>query len=264
MAPPPARHEHEPAPADPAAGPRRRLTLLHGFTQTGRSWAPLLPALVGRFAVATPDLPGHGTRPEVPAGLWEAAGLLGAEGGAGAWLGYSMGGRVALHVALARPEVVERLVLVSATAGIEDDAERAERREADEALARSLEADGLDAFLERWLAQPFFAGLPAGAAGLGARRENTVAGLAASLRRLGTGAQEPLWDRLRELDVPVLLVAGERDEKYLELCLHLGAWIGPSASLAMVPGAGHACHLERPEVFLELVLPFLEGDGHGH
>jgi len=246
-----------------------RLALLHGFTQTGRSWAPLLPALEERVGahldVLTPDLPGHGTRPGVRADLWEAARVVGDECGTAAYVGYSMGGRVALHIGLGRPDLVERLVLVSATGGIEDAGERAVRRRDDEVLARSLEDDGVDAFLERWLATPMFADLSPEAAGLIARRENTAAGLAAALRLMGTGTQEPLLRRLDELTMPVLVVAGERDDTFAEQALHLGGWIGPTAQLALVPDAGHACHLENPQGFLDLVVPFLEADhGHGH
>jgi 2-succinyl-6-hydroxy-2,4-cyclohexadiene-1-carboxylate synthase len=243
--------------------PARRLALLHGFTQTGRSWGPLLPALEERFEVLTPDLPGHGDRCEVRADLWEVARLVGEECGRAAYVGYSMGGRVALHLGLAHPELVERLVVVSATGGIEDQTQRAARRQEDEALARSIEADGVDAFLERWLAQPLFAGLPAQAADLDARRHNTAEGLATALRLMGTGTQDPLWRRLDELTMPVLVVAGDRDDKFAEQALHLGGWIGPTAELALVPDAGHACHLERPRAFLELLLPFLGAD-HGH
>ena len=242
-----------------------RLTLVHGFTQTGRSWAPVVPALSEHFEVVTPDLPGHGRRAGQPAGMDEAARIVGEEGGRGAYVGYSMGGRVALHLALARPDLVERLVLVSTSAGIEDEEEREERRRADEERAAGLEARGLDAFLDEWLAQPLFAGLPPEAAGLEARRENTAEGLAAALRRLGPGSHQPLWRRLFELRMPVLVVAGERDEAYCLLAVQLGGWMGEVASLAMVPDAGHACHLERPQEFVDLVLPFLEADGHeGH
>ena len=242
----------------------RRLTLVHGFTQTGRSWAPLVPALAEHFDVVTPDLPGHGGRADVRVDMEGAARLLGEEGGRGAYVGYSMGGRVALQLAVSRPELVERLVLVSTTAGIEDDDDRAARQEADEARAQALERDGLDAFLEEWLAQPLFAGLSPEAAGLEARRENTAAGLAAALRLLGTGVMEPLWRRLLGVHAPVLVVAGERDDPYCVLAVQLAGWLGEHAALAMVPGAGHACHLERPDAFLELVLPFLEEDGDGH
>ena len=151
---------------------------------------------------------------------------------------------------MARPELVERLVLVSTTAGLDDPAERAARRAADDALARSLEAEGLDAFLDRWMAQPLFAGLPAGAAGVDARRENTAAGLAGALRSLGLGAQAALWERLAELAMPVLVMAGEHDDRYRRLASRLVAAIGPNATLRIVPGAGHACHLERPAAFL--------------
>ena len=240
-----------------------RLALLHGFTQTGRSWAPLVPSLAEHFEVLTPDLPGHGTRSGVRAGLWEAAGLVGEECGRAAYVGYSMGGRVALHLALSRPELVERLVVVSATAGIDDHAERAARRREDDALAATIESEGVDAFLDDWLAGPMFAALDPEVAGLAARRENTPEGLAAALRLMGTGSQEPLWRRLDDLTMPVLVVAGDRDDKFAEQALHLGGWIGPTAELGLIPDAGHACHLEQPEAFLGLLLPFLEED-HGH
>lgn len=238
--------------------------LLHGFSQTGRSWQPLVPQLAAHFEVLTPDLPGHGSRSGLRADLWEAANLIGEECGAAAYLGYSMGGRVALHLALARPDLVERLVLVSATAGIEGHRQREARRQEDEEWARLLEDAGVEAFLERWLAQPLFASLGEEAADLGSRLENTAEGLAAALRSMGTGAQDPLWSRLLELSMPVLLVAGGRDDKFAELAIQLGGWIGPAASLALVPDAGHACHLESPQAFLDLALPFLEDGGHHH
>lgn len=234
-----------------------RLALVHGFTQTARAWDPLRELLGGRFEVLTPDLPGHGHRSDVRADLWEAARLIGEDCGRAVYLGYSMGGRVALHLALARPDLVDRLVLVGVTPGIEDDDERAARRQADEELARSLEADGVEAFLQSWLAQPMFAGLGAGAAGLDARRANTAAGLASGLRRLGTGTQDPLWSRLGRLTMPVLVVAGGRDERFARLAAEMVGRIGGAARRALVPDAGHACHLERPEAFLDVVLPFL-------
>lgn len=236
---------------------RPRLTLLHGFTQTGCSFDPLLSELSRHFDVVAPDLPGHGARSPAPAPVEETVRLLAEDGGRGCWLGYSMGARLALRLALDRPELVDRLVLVSGTAGIEDGAERAARRQVDEALAASIEAEDVEAFLERWLAQPMFAGLSPEAAGLDARRQNTVGGLAGALRLLGQGAFEPVWDRLLDLRMPVLLMAGENDDAYCEQALRLGAWLGQNATLAMVPGAGHACHLEAPETFLDLAVRFL-------
>ncbi len=239
-----------------------RLILVHGFTQTGRSWAPILPAL-DHYDVSTPDLPGHGTKAGLHVPMVEAARLLGEEGGHGTYVGYSLGGRVALQLALDRPDLVERLVLVSASAGIEDDDDRAARKEADEALAAALEDGGVDAFLDEWLAQPLFATLAPEKAGLEARRENTAAGLAASLRLMGQGSMEPLWRRLLDLRMPVLVVAGELDEAYCLQAVHLGGWMGEVASLALVPMAGHACHLEHPDRFVKLLRAFLAGGGHG-
>lgn len=240
-----------------------RLVLVHGFTQTGRSWDPLVPLFGDHFDVVAPDLPGHGRRGGVHVGMEEAVRLLGEEGGRGAYVGYSMGGRVALNLALARPDLVERLVLVSTSAGIEDGHDRAARREADEELAAALEEQGIDVFLEEWLAQPLFADLTPETAGRQARRENTAAGLAAALRLLGQGSMEPLWRRLVDLRMPVLVVAGERDESYCLQAVHLGGWMGERATLAMVPGAGHACHLQEPRQFVDLVVSFLEDDSLG-
>ncbi|HET7489206.1 MAG TPA: alpha/beta fold hydrolase [Acidimicrobiales bacterium] len=246
-----------------------RLVLVHGFTQTGRSWAPVLPLLPADVEVVTPDLPGHGTRADVRADLAEAARLVGEDGGRATYVGYSMGGRVALTLALEQPDLVERLVLVSASAGIEDDDDRTARREADDELAAAIEAEGVDAFLEEWLAQPLFASLPRERAGLEARRENTAAGLASALRLLGQGSMEPQWRRLFNLRMPVLVVAGELDEAYCVQAVHLGGWMGEVATLALVPGAGHACHLEQPGRFAALLTSFLaEGhddhEGHDH
>ncbi len=246
--------------ADIGASPRRhgapRLALVHGFTQTGRSWEPLRPALGEHFEVVAPDLPGHGARSAVPGGLWRAAELVADECGQAGYVGYSMGGRVALHLALARPALVRCLVLVAATPGMVDERERSARRQADEELARSLEEGGLEAFLQGWLARPLFSGLSAESAGLDARRENTAAGLAACLRGMGTGSQESLWPRLAELTMPVLVVAGRRDARFRAIAEQMAHRI-PEASLALVADAGHACHLERPDAFLHAVVPFL-------
>ena len=115
----------------------------------------------------------------------------------------------------------------------------------------------MGAFLDGWLAGPLFASLPEAAAGREERLANTAEGLAYALRRLGTGAQEPLWDRLGGLAPPVLLVAGEHDAKFAGIAREMAAAIGPSAEVALVPGAGHAVHLERPAATAALVEEFL-------
>ena len=236
-----------------------RVTLLHGFTQTGRSWRPVVPGLrAAGFELCTPDLPGHGARSDVHADLWAAARLALTDGGASAYVGYSMGGRVALHAALLRPDLVERLVLIGATGGIEDDAARDARRAADEALAEQVVAHGVEVFVDRWLTGPLFATLDPDAAGREDRvSTNTAEGLASSLRLAGTGAMEPMWDRLGEIEVPVLVVVGALDAKFRELAERLVEGVGSTASLVVIPGAGHACHLEQPAAFLAAAVPFL-------
>ncbi|MCU1491192.1 MAG: alpha/beta hydrolase [Acidimicrobiaceae bacterium] len=209
----------------------------------------------------TVDLPGHGGSGQVEVStLGEAADLLGEVGGPATYLGYSLGGRTCLELALRRPELVQALVLVGATAGIEDPAGRAERRAADEALAGSLEEGGdvaLTAFFERWLAGPLFSHLTQEQADMDSRLVNTAAGLAASLRTCGTGTQRPSWDRLGQLAMPVLAVAGEHDERFVRLATRLAAAIGQNASRELVPGAGHAACFERPDAFGALVTSFL-------
>lgn len=234
-----------------------RVVLVHGFTQTRRSWDALLPRLVDGHEVLAVDAPAHGRSAGHRTDLVEGARLLGKAGGRASYVGYSMGGRLALHLAVQQPDLVDRLVLVGATAGLDTDGEQAARRAADEALATDLERGGLDAFLARWLANPLFATLPAGAAGVEERKENTVEGLAASLRLTGTGTQRPLWDDLPRLTMPVLFVVGEHDAKFTALARRMQAAWGGTATTEVIAGAGHACHLEQPEPFLDVVVPFL-------
>lgn len=231
------------------AGVAEKVVLLHGFTQTGRSWERVeRMAKQAGHALATPDLRGHGAsaavRPvDFPHVVADVAGL--AEDAV--LCGYSMGGRIALHTALAHPQRVRRLVLISTTAGIEDAAQRAQRRAADEALAAEIERDGIESFAARWAAQPLFAGLPpdAAQAARADRLRNEGPGLAAALRGLGSGVMEPVWDRLDELRMPVAVLAGERDAKFVAIAHRLAGAL-PDASLVVVPGAGHALHLEAP------------------
>lgn len=230
-----------------------RLIMLHGFTQTGASWHPVASEL----GAACPDLPGHGTRSDVHADLWESARIITESEGAGIYAGYSMGGRLALHIALAWPHLVEALVLISTTAGIDDGAERAARRASDDALAAHAEEVGAQTFLDEWLARPMFAGLPASAR---AGRSSDVHGLASSLRLAGAGAQEPLWNRLRTIVVPVLVIAGERDREYVALAERLAATL-PDAELAIVADAGHTVHLERPAAFIDVLRRWLATHG---
>ena len=236
----------------------RRVVLVHGFTQTLAAWAPVGGRLAARCQVVRVDLPGHGGSGAVRVGFADAAGLVGEAGGTGMYVGYSLGGRLCLRLALDRPDLVRRLVLVGASPGIADPGARAARREADEALAAGIERDGVAAFLDRWLAGPLFASLPAAAAGREDRLANRPGGLAYALRRLGTGAQEPLWGRLAGLRPPTLLVAGALDAKFAGIARATATAVGPRARVALVGGAGHAVHLERPDAMAALIEDFLD------
>ncbi len=227
----------------------RTLVLLHGFTNTGASWGPVVAALPERYRPLAPDIRGHGTAGEarpvtLPAVIDDVATLA---PGPFDLAGYSMGGRLALHVALALPGRVGRLTLIGASPGLADPDERAARRAADEALADEVEAMTIKQFAERWAQTPVLAGQPPSvlAAVTAQRLRSTPAGLAAALRGLGTGALPSLWDRLGEVAIPVELVVGERDEKFRGVAERMAAAL-PDARVHVVAGAGHAVHLEDP------------------
>jgi len=234
------------------------LVLLHGFTQTGRSWQPIAHALAGRYRAAAPDLPGHGAFAERRPASFPAcdAYLRAISEEPYVVCGYSMGGRVALHAAFSLGARVRRLVLIGASPGLADRAERAARAASDAALADRIEAIGMDAFAAEWESQPLFAGMPRGVAELAGedRRRNTAAGLAAALRGLGTGVMPSSWERLPDLDVPVDLVVGERDEKFRGIAEKM-AYSLPRARVTVVPDAGHAVQLEAPDAVVELLNP---------
>jgi len=237
----------------------QRIILAHGFTQTAASWetfAGLLGARLPTAGVVAVDLPGHGNADATRADLWESADHLVHNGGRATYVGYSMGGRVALHAALAHPEFVERLILIGATAGIDDDDERLARRASDEALATHIEAVGVEAFIDEWLANPLFAGLTPATDQRADRLRNTAAGLASSLRSTGTGMQEPLWERLTTLDVPTLILAGAADAKFSEIGRRLRDTI-PGARFEQIDGAGHSVHLERPAATADVISHWL-------
>lgn len=231
------------------------LVLLHGFAGTGRAWDPVLERLdAGTYRALAPDLRGHGAAGAArPVSFAACAGDALAAGRPGMTLcGYSLGGRIALHAALAAPARVARLVLVATTAGIEDDDERAARRASDEALAVFAERATPAAFADRWAAQPLFAGTPDEAARIWREDllRNDPRDLAAVLRGIGTGAMEPLWDRLGELTMPVTVMAGERDPKFVALAERLAAAL-PDATLTIVPAAGHGLPREAPQAIAE-------------
>jgi 2-succinyl-6-hydroxy-2,4-cyclohexadiene-1-carboxylate synthase len=226
------------------------VVLLHGFGGTHRAWdgvrAHLHPE---RYRPVALDLPGHGEQAGWKPPITFAAcvdHVLAQAPERFSLCGYSMGGRIALLLALAAPERVRQLVLVSTTAGIEDGAERAERRAADRRLADELEAGAFEDFIERWRTQPLFADEPpqVGALAREDQRRNRPDALAAVLRGIGTGEMEPLWDRLAELEMPVAVLVGERDAKFRALGERIVA-MSANARLLVGPG-GHSLPLESP------------------
>ncbi len=244
-----------PSPTRATATPER-FVLAHGFTQTARSWSVVERLVAERRPTAeivAVDLPGHGAASDVTGDLWGSAEHLVTIGGTATYVGYSMGGRVALHAAVAHPDAVTRLVLIGATAGIEDEDERRERRAADDRLATRIEEIGVAAFVDEWLGNPLFAGLDDDTARRDDRLRNTAAGLASSLRTTGTGTQTPLWDALGELRTPVLLLVGEHDTKFTAIAERMRVAL-PDASMRVIADAGHSVHLEQPEATVEAIL----------
>lgn len=247
------------------AGEGPPLLLLHGFTGTARSWSVCVDAWAGERRVIAPDLLGHGgsAAPAEAAayelerqaeGVHELLGLL--EAAPAAVVGYSLGARLALVLALRFPGAVERLVLESPSAGIADPTARAARRAADDRLAADIERDGVAAFVERWEALPLFASHAqlsdeVRRALREERLRHSPSGLAGSLRGGGQGAMTPLHDRLAEIAVPTLVIAGALDPTGLQRAGIVAEGI-PGARLEVVEAAGHTPHLERPDDFIRL------------
>lgn len=252
------------------AGAGQALLLLHGFSGKTTHWRELMERLAEQYRVLSIDLPGHG-RSDAPDDLGryamdrvtaDLALLLDHLNAVPAhWLGYSMGGRLALYAAVERPWMIRSIILESASPGLKDEVERAARRQQDESLAGRIEAGGIPSFVAEWEKLPLFATqeklAPETRALLRERRlANSARGLANSLRGMGTGVQPSLWEKLGSIDMPVLLMAGALDHKFVAINRQMAAVI-PGAELHIIGDAGHAIHLEQPEHYAQTVLKFL-------
>lgn len=258
------------------AGSGPPLLLLHGFTGGSQNWAEHMPVLGERQRLIAVDILGHGrsaipsdparyAMPRVAADLVAVLDAL--QIPQTNLLGYSMGGRLALYTAVRQPQRISHLILESASPGLAAAGERAARRRRDEELAGWIEAHGIEAFVDRWQALPLWASqeqlAPEKRAALRAQRlQNDPAGLANSLRGMGTGAQPNLWPHLSRLEKPALLLAGALDEKFVNINRRMAARL-PSAQLQIVAGAGHTVHLERPSSFRRSILNFLAREEPG-
>lgn len=238
--------------------------VLHGFTGSAAAMAPLTTRLSN--PVLALDLPGHGSGPisDDPANYTMAAAVAGVVSATAhlerfALVGYSLGGRVALHVALTHPDRVAALALIGARAGIDESFERAERIAADEALADRIESEGIEWFADYWADLPLFATqrsrlLPEQQAEVQAQRlACDPRGLAHSLRGMGAGAVEPIGCRLGELAMPCALIAGADDTKFVGIAQQMAAVV-PQAVVCLIPNAGHATHLEAPDATAAAVI----------
>ncbi len=244
---------------DPASPP---VIVLHGFTGSAESMQGIAEALAPDCRVHALELVGHGAS-DAPQDVAAYAmdrctdQVLGAMDALGVrrghFIGYSMGARAALSLAIRTPGRVASLALIGVSPGFAEEAERSARIAADEALADEILSGGLEAFVDRWMALPLFASQQRlGAAALAqARRQRLTCdpvGLANSLRGMGTGAMPSLWHALAELDLPVLLAVGREDAKFAALANRLLESF-PQAELLEIAEAGHAAHLEKPRAF---------------
>lgn len=246
------------------------LVLLHGFSGRGSDLDGLASVCAAEFEALSPDLPGHGASAarvlqnayDFDTCLDDLVATLASTGHRRAhWLGYSMGARLALGCAVRHPDSVASLVLIGARAGIDEAGEREARRRADAALAERIETGGLEAFVDEWLAQPLFdtqrrMGEAFLAAQRSARLDNDARALAAALRALGPAAQPPLHDALPGARLPVLLVVGALDDKFVQLAHALARRL-PNAEVREIADAGHAVHLEQPAALQRVVHDFL-------
>jgi 2-succinyl-6-hydroxy-2,4-cyclohexadiene-1-carboxylate synthase len=227
--------------------------LVPGFTQTASSWDGVAAVARESCEVVALDVPIRDT-------FAATAGAIAARGRRAIYVGYSMGGRLCLRLAIDHPHLVRGLVLVSSSPGIADPEARAARIRSDEELARSVERDGVDAFLARWLDQPLFATVPPDAPGLAERSLLPPAHLTHSLRVLGAGAMEPMWTDLGDLEMPVALVTGTLDQKYETIALQMLERIGSEVGHIRLEG-GHSLPLEQPAVLGGFVAAFAAQHG---
>lgn len=232
------------------------ITFVHGFTQTKESWIPVIAAMPQDHAFHLLDAPGHGASINGKRTLKEAGNDVADTMPTGVLVGYSMGARIALHTALQHPEKVKALALVSGTAGIDSADERIVRKASDEALALRISELGIPSFIDEWLSNPMFKGLSRELADISSRCTNTSQGLGDSLRFAGTGTQEPLWDQLRNLTMPVLLISGGEDQKFTDLAIRMNSLI-PNSEHHIMKSVGHTCHLEDVSSFATMLHAWL-------
>ena len=251
-----------------------RVLLLHGFLGSGADWHTVATHPDFEFDALAPDLPGHGLTeaPDGPDGHSMAAtaraliDLIEREAFSPCGLiGYSMGGRLALYLALQHPEHFDWLVLESASPGLDSEDERAARRQHDARWIERLQMGSLPEFLREWYAQPIFASLrehPDFPHLLQRRLRHRAEGLIQSLRHMGTGVMPSLWPKLPELSVPTLLLAGERDPKFVAILSQMQNRC-KNARFVVAKDTGHNIHFEHPDLFVKTIHEFIQNRRRG-
>jgi len=249
--------------------------MLHGFMGRGEDWKAVAESITPAVRCLCPDLPGHGAQrydiPNATTGITDIAAALieyldGSGIGTCTLIGYSMGGRIALHTALHYPNRISRLVLVSTSPGLRTEPERTSRFEQDQRLQQELadmgdESAEFEAFLRRWYQQPLFSELAKKPALLEpliqCRMKNNPPALSASLRALSVASQPDCWKELQQLGMPTLVVVGKKDEKYCRIGNKMAA-LFPKGRLEIIEGCSHSPHVESPEQFIAIMNSFLQ------
>ncbi len=251
-------------------GAGQPLVLLHGFTGSKNNWHPIIEGLQSRFELIAIDLVGHGEtdnpsdyeRYSIANSANDIVTLLQHFGiTTFNLLGYSMGGRLALYIATHYPKRINALILESASPGLKTETERTQRRISDERLANEIESRGIQWFVDYWERLPLWDSQKQLADAVrddlhNQRLSNDAQGLANSLRGTGTGVQPSLWERLPTVKLPVKLIVGELDKKFLSINQEMQRLI-PNARLSIIPQAGHTTHVENPHMFIDVIQAFL-------
>lgn len=246
------------------------IVCLHGFTGSTATWKDLAARLKNDAQVITIDLMGHGQTdsPETIEAYTMDRQLLILEAlfdhlqiTSFTLLGYSMGGRIALSYALAYPQRVNRLLLESASPGLKLAEERAARRKNDALLAERIEREGMANFVGFWENIPLFASqkrLPEAVQQQIRleRQSQGPEGLANSLKGIGTGSQPSNWDKLSTLTLPVLLITGALDKKFVLISREMKKQL-PNSKQIIVEDVGHAIHVENPSLFATIVKKYI-------
>lgn len=261
---------------NPKADVSEPLVFLHGMTLNGRDWEPVVQALANGLTLVTVDLLGHG-RSQVPESpehygieaVVEQVRVMIKELGLGCarWVGYSMGGRILLQLAVRHPDLIESMILESTTPGIESEERRKKRRRKDNKLAKYLESRGLEAFVDRWMSAPMFESQQSVSAkrrerARQLRLQNDPEGLKNCLRELGRGKVPHVWNDLDQLTMPVKLITGDLDDKHRKIHERMHGKL-PNSSVTVIDGVGHNVHFEDPETFVEECVKFWKGNSGG-